>query len=164
MPQTNRIFGDTSAPRSEVHVTTNAGYGSTNTVICRFTNIEENIGTGITYASSATLGDTFTINETGLYAIEYNDQSGRSANTFYAMGVSRNSNQLTTSIASITNSNRLIGLQGSVGPSGANVWSQTAQITLNLNAGDVIRAHNDGNPMVAGSDFISSFRIVKVNN
>lgn len=119
--------------RSSVRVNTTNGNGSTNTVIRRWTNVVENTGSDITYADSATLGGSFTINTTGTYAINYNDAFSASADQFTA---SKNSAQLTTAAASITVSTKL-----------GNGYSPSADIpataggTYNLTAGDVIRAH-----------------------
>ena len=61
-------------PQSMVRLNTANGYGSTNTAIRRFTNTVTNQGADITYADSATLGASFTINTAGVYAIEWGDQ------------------------------------------------------------------------------------------
>jgi hypothetical protein len=76
-----------STPNSEVRLNTVNGFGSTNTMIRRFTNTTINTGTDITYADSATLGATFTINTAGVYAISYSDSFAASAD----MGLSLNS-------------------------------------------------------------------------
>lgn len=56
-----------------VRVYTQNGYGSTNTRIRRWTTVAINQGTDITYADSATLGSSFTINAAGVYACTYAD-------------------------------------------------------------------------------------------
>jgi hypothetical protein len=121
---------------SMVRLNTANGYGSTNTVIRRFTNVVANQGTDITYADSATNGATFTINTNGVYAISYDDSFTAASNS----GISLNSTQLTTSIA-------LINI--------ADVVSQTTHdaanhpynsaATLYLLSGSVIRAHAGAN-------------------
>ena len=58
-----------TASQSMVRLNTSNGYGSTNTVIKRYTNVVTNQGVDITYADSATLGASFTINTAGVYAI-----------------------------------------------------------------------------------------------
>lgn len=117
---------------SMVRLNTANGYGSTNTAIRRFTNVVTNQGTDITYADSAALGATFTINTNGVYAISYNDQfSGASF-----LGVSLNSSQLTTSILSISITDILCN--GST--SGADLPYQVCA-TFYFSAGAVIRAH-----------------------
>jgi hypothetical protein len=123
---------------SVVRVNTANGYGSTNTFIRRFTTIVTNQGSDITYADSATLGATFTINTNGVYAISFSDQFNGSD----FMGISLNSTQLTTSIASITASTRL-----AVTTTATNAnYPGSCGVTLYLNVGDVVRAHTDADP------------------
>ena len=55
---------------SEVRVDTSTGNGSTGNRLKVFSNSNVQ-GTDITYTSDAINGDTFTINETGVYAISY---------------------------------------------------------------------------------------------
>ena len=64
-----------------------------------------NVGTAITYADSATLGATFSVAETAIYALKGEDR--RWAGVFQ-FGVSKNSTQLTTDIYSITAADRLV--------------------------------------------------------
>jgi hypothetical protein len=119
----------------QVRLNTANGYGSTNTQIRRFTNIDENVGSDITYADSATNGASFTINASGVYAISYTDQySGQGS-----VGISKNSNQLTTSINTITASHRI----GFVTTSQANLVNGFTWVGK-LTAGDVIRPHDSG--------------------
>lgn len=154
----------TTAPRSEVWLTGYTGYGSTNTMVPRLSTVQKNIGTGITYATSAAAGDSYTIQETGIYAIRFGTGQRGSTTSAMFIGISVNSAQLTTAIQSITAANRLasqymVWLNGS--------WEGTAEtnVTLNLTAGDVIRPHTDGNSLVAGgSTDLNSFRITKINN
>jgi hypothetical protein len=115
-----------------VQVNTANGYGSTNTRIRRFTNTVANIGSDITYADSNTDGGSFTINTSGYYSISYNDQFNAQSN----FGISVNSTQLTTAIASITQTNIL----SFATTAQANLVSHTSW-TGYLNAGDVVRAH-----------------------
>lgn len=142
------------APRSEIWLYTCNGYGSTNNKIRRFTTIGKNIGSAITLTQSSTNGDSFTINETGVYSISYTDQFTTGSR---AMGISLNSSELTTSIYSITAANR-IAITAS--DSAANLPG-VATVTLNLNAGDVIRAHTNGDASGTNTNY-ESFRIAKV--
>lgn len=54
-----------------LHVAGVLGYGSTNTRVVRFdsSSIQKSLGDAITYIPSATLGDSFKINEAGVYQI-----------------------------------------------------------------------------------------------
>lgn len=131
----NASGGGSLPSDSTVRLHTANGFGSTNTVIRRFTTTVTNTGTDITYADSATNGATFTINTTGRYAIGFTDSSG-SATDF---GISLNSSQLTTGISGITDADRL----SMVTTGGAN-YRGFCGSTLTLTAGDVIRAHTSG--------------------
>jgi len=118
-----------------IRLHTGNGYGSTNTVIRRFTTIVVNTGAGITYADSATLGASFTCTEAGIYSFNYTDVFNAASN----MGLSINSAQLTTDIVSITAANRL----ASATSSNANI-NTFAAITIQLAVGDVVRPHTGG--------------------
>jgi hypothetical protein len=121
------------ASSSSVRVQNSNGYGSTNTMIKRYSNVLDSVGTAITYADSATLGASFTINTTGSYAISITSTGG-ATNTF---GASKNSAQLTTNVASITAADRLV--LGFTGGGNASPGSATVYLT----AGDVVRPHCD---------------------
>jgi len=136
-----------------VVVHTGNGHGSTNNKIRRFTTTMTNTGTAITYADSAANGGSFTINETGFYAIIYRDFYS-AANAQY--GVTVNSAQLTTTITSTAVANRL----GAVGES-AGVAANFSCVER-FTAGDVIRAHTSGTP--DGATDLVKFSIRKVGN
>lgn len=144
--------GANSDANHEVWLYTANGYGSTNTYIRRWTTVGKNIGSAITYADSAGDGGSFTINEAGLYSITYVDQFTSDSN----MGISLNSNQLTTDIATITATHRLLYTHTPV----ANVPT-VAAITLYLNVGDVIRGHTAA-VASGGSPNGETFRIARV--
>lgn len=133
MPAVSGTMSVLPTTPSVVRLNTANGYGSTNTVIRRFTTAVTNQGSDITYADSATLGATFTINTTGIYSVSYTDNF-TAANT---MGISLNSNQLTTVIYSITQSAILMTSQAGSTPNGIS-WTGL------LTAADVIRAHTTG--------------------
>jgi len=109
------------------------GYGSTNTCIRRYTTTQRNNGSAMTLANTAASGMSVTINTPGLYYI-YRQDSTSVTNS--EMGISLNSNQLTTAISTITASNRIVS------PS-YNGTSVSCAIVLRLAANDVIRAHDD---------------------
>jgi hypothetical protein len=137
----------------EIVVTTGSGHGSTNTKIRRFTTTQSSVGTAITYADSSANGGSFTINEAGIYAITFTD--GKSA-TAAQFGISVNSSQLTTSIVSITATDRL----GSTN-NGAGNLHMSMTILASLSSSDVIRAHTDGNPDLTSAAG-TVFRIRKI--
>lgn len=121
--------------QSMVRLNTANGYGSTNTKIRRFTNVVTNQGTDITYADSATLGASFTINVSGVYAIAYSDN----LNAATSVGLSLNSSQLTTDIATITAADRIAYTTTATAS-----YSQQCGVTMYLTATDVVRAHTSG--------------------
>jgi len=133
-----------------VKVTQGNGYGSTNTKVRRYTNTESNVGTAVTYADSATLGASFTINEDGLYAVGIWD--GGAADY---IGVSANSAQLTTNIITINAANRVL-----IGAATASLTG-VASTVLRLSAGDVIRPHDNGT-MTSTTVYTTGFTIRKV--
>lgn len=124
---------DSASQLSTVRVQGSAGNGSINTAIPRFASVVDSSGGDITYADSATLGASFTINTTGVYAMQYTDSwSGGGMN----IGISKNSTQLTTDVGSITAANRV-----ALSTSGAASVPVTAVNTIQCAAGDVIRPH-----------------------
>jgi hypothetical protein len=129
------VSGAVTTPLSYVRLNTTNGYGSTNNKIRRFTNIVNNVGTDITYADSATLGGTFTLNTAGVYSVSCNDQF-TSPNWF---GVSINSTQLTTAITNITTADIL-----AVNITGAASYLNTASATFYAAATSIVRLHTDG--------------------
>lgn len=147
-PKSTGVGGATADSMVRLH--TGNGHGSTNTKIRRFTTLAQPIsGNAITYADSASLGATFTIEEDGVYMMSYNDTNG-GADSF--LGLSLNSTQLTTNIDTITAANRL-----NVSYSKSNNI-QPVSWSGELKKDDVIRAHTDG---VANSS-IASFTISKI--
>ena len=138
--------------QSMVRLHTANGYGSTNTVIRRFTTVVTNQGTDITYADSATLGATFTINTAGVYAISYSDQFVSAS----VMGLSLNSNQLTTVIHIIAAADTL-----NVTTTGGSGWPSCSSHTGYFVPGDVIRAHTSGDT-TGGSPNACQFTITRV--
>lgn len=130
---TSAELGLVKLPSSRVYVHTGNGFGSTATRRRRFTTAAVNTGSNITYADSASNGGTFTINETGLYAITYGDKGSAQ----HGFAISRNS-------------------AGNVNPGSLTVFTQRmAKVTIgaglegvvswtgHLSAGDVAEAIAD---------------------
>lgn len=137
--------------RSMVQLNTANGYGSTNTMIRRFTNVITNQGSDITYADSATNGASFTINTSGVYTISYCD-SFSAANG--VVGASLNSAQLTTSIGAITIANRLaMAVQPAANIETCVSW------TGYIASGSVIRAHTDGSAVGTNQSLFTITRV-----
>ena len=78
-----------------VRLFTGNGFGSTNTKIRRFATIQVYGGTDITITQSSTLGDSFTLNNPGVYAITYGDEGNTGSPQ---QGLTLNSANLTTDI------------------------------------------------------------------
>jgi hypothetical protein len=125
-----------SPGNSAIIVNTSNGFGSTATKIRRFTTTLTSVGSDITYADSATDGASFTINSGGFYAVTYQD-GGEAASSL--IGISINSNQLTTNIGSINAANRLANVYTYLGGGWGVVTIVTRCVT-----GDVIRPHTTG--------------------
>lgn len=137
-----------------VTVHTGNGYGSINTKIRRFTTTLASAGTAITYADSETLGASFTINEAGMYAMSFVEETSGPAQL---PGISLNTSQPTIGIYQINVADRLIF---AFTPVSAGCYPAVSCVAK-LAPGDVIRAHTDGNSIAATS--ATTFRIRKVS-
>jgi hypothetical protein len=131
------------------------GYGSTDNRI-RIYSSATTRGTSITYATSATDGDTFTINDTGLYTISMME-FGTVANATF--GISNNGLG-NADITSLANSNEQLAI--TFMPTAS--YPCSISVTVRLVAGDVIRAHVDGAGAGRpnGTGPMSQFRIVRI--
>lgn len=140
--------------QSMVRVHTQNGSGSTNTAVRRFVTTVTSTGPDITYTDSATLGSSFTINTNGVYSISYADSS--SAPVY--VGLSLNSSQLSTSIDSITQADKLI-----YDDTSANNEIGSVTWVGYLPSGSVVRPH--GQPPMANSAATGRcmFTIVRVS-
>jgi hypothetical protein len=121
---------------SVVRVHTQNGHGSTNTKIARFTTVQTNQGSDITYADDSSLGAKFTINTNGVYSISYTD-SFTAANGYH--GLSLNSTELTTSVFSIAIAT-LLGYSITSTATGGTCMAFTGYFS----AGSEIRPHTSG--------------------
>jgi hypothetical protein len=134
------------APRSSVRVQAGNGRGSTNTSVRRWSTVLETTGSDITYADSATLGGSFTINSGGIFSISASD---RNESGSFESNITKND----TTAALASNVLRYFG--------GASSFAGAGEVTLILQAGDVIRlvgtaANNTG--------VASGFTITKIGN
>lgn len=125
-----------STPASMVRLNTANGYGSTNTKIRRFTNIVTNQGSDITYADSATLGASFTINTNGVYSISHSDQFNV-ANTF---GITNNTTAPTGAISAAVPIGEILCMTSTA----AAAFAGCVSVCIYLPSGSVLRAHGDG--------------------
>ncbi len=128
-------FRNVYAARHSVDSDTGNGHGSTDTKIRRITN-STTVGTAITVANSAGNGNTYTINEEGMYFMSYDDSDSTGGR---AMGISLNSAELTTSVASIVVATKLALTMGI----GANAVGFCSALKR-LSPGDIVRPHTVG--------------------
>lgn len=141
-----------------VVLTTGNGKGSTNTACRRAATVQSSAGTAIVYADSSTDGATLTITEAGDYAIQYRDTFGSGSGNYF--GVTRNSNQLTTTIENITLTHIL-----SVGVNfGAGDSFEASPGVVKLGVGDVIRMNVGGGTMLDNTGVWLYFSIRKIAN
>lgn len=130
----NMPYSMPHAFRDEIILTQGNGFGSASTKIRRYTNNPTAIGTAMTYADSATLGMSVTINEEGMYQVDMQDTTGGGNGAF---GVSVNNTQPTTDISAITTANQV---GWTYNPSTLTAWFSRC---IRLKPGDVLRAHGD---------------------
>lgn len=112
------------------------GFGSTNTAIRRYASSpveHDTLGAYATYADSATLGMSVTINTAGMYFMACGDfNSGGNG----IQGISVNSSSLTSSILNVV----YAGGRRAASQTGTSIVGYCG-VTLYLNATDVVRAH-----------------------
>ncbi len=143
-PQPNAVF-----------VSGGAGYGATNTKVRRFSQSDLNVGTAITYTSNSTNGDSFTINEAGVYAITYEETSS----TTVIFGITVNwSASLSTYVNNQTYANgaRTSNTQAQNGVQSTTSW------TGYLNPGDIVRAMSSAGGTPSTNLYEVQFSIQKV--
>jgi hypothetical protein len=127
------------------------GHGSSSTCIRNYSN-DATVGSGLTGARAAGTGLVVTCNEAGLYGYSISEFGSSGGH----IGASLNSNQLTTGIASITESHRLgFNVYGS-----GNTNNQNGQVHMNI--GDLFRVHTDSSPDGTGANN-TYVRLWKIN-
>jgi len=132
--KTFALVPNVTAAQSMVRLNTANGYGSASICIKRYTNTVTNQGSDITYADSATLGASFTINTNGVYAISISTIAASSP----VSGISLNTTAPATSVANIPVAERLNNGNSSGGNTASCSWIGY------LPSGSVIRPHCDG--------------------
>lgn len=142
---------DTPSKINVIHLHTGNGHGSSSTTVRRFSTTYESIGSAMTYADSSTDGMKITINEDGLYGINYSDTRSGS---LPEVGIVKNPSSLTSSPRAQSNG---LTLAEGFGPSGQWVGVSTV---VHLYAGDIIRAMDSGSN--DGTDNACIFRIEKI--
>lgn len=130
------------------------GHGSTNTAIRKYTNKLTDTGSAMTHnfaTDMATKGLEVTIAEAGIYAASVVDSRASAAGQ---LGLTKNSNQLTTTAGSITSAHILNVLSADTGN-----WVQCSA-TFSAQVGDIIRVHT--NSALDDTGPVSRFRIIQV--
>jgi hypothetical protein len=139
---------------SQVIITGGNGYGSTNTKIRRFTTTQTSTGSDITYADSATLGGSFTINTAGLYAIYTTD---RSSTASQQMGASLNMTSGTSDLGNLSATQILMYTT----TNSATSINTSASRVVRLAVNDVVRAQSAGTLTGIGAETVV-FAIIRV--
>lgn len=132
--------GGGSGTVSEVVLTGTMANASTNTRVITTGTTTKNQGSGITYARSATLGDTFTINEAGVYSVNAVAYGGATV-----MGITVDA----TGFLSTTINNN--GISYANGYRGANPSGGWYSGVLELAQGNVLRFQTDGGSFGGGT-------------
>jgi hypothetical protein len=135
-----------------------AGYGSVGTAIRRFVNLEEKIGSAITYTDSATEGASFLIEEDGIYHLSHTASSDGAQ---VQPGISKNAigSDLSTSFISLSQSKRLVSaLEGSIGQ------DKNAATSVILKKGDIIRPHGTPSSSITTRNSRHQFTISKIGS
>lgn len=122
---------------SQLRLNVMAGYGNaSNDKIPYFTNTVENIGNCHTLTSNNNAtGCVITINRSGKYCFSFSCNFSVATN----MGISLNSNQLTTPVTGITSANVL-----SLTTNSAANYASESNATIFFTKGDIVRPHTDG--------------------
>jgi len=152
--------GLVTLPQGSVFADTHAGsgtggsgvsYGSTNTYVPIFSNATT-VGTSITRASTAAAGDSYTINEAGIYTINFGMGSTSQA---YA-GITKNGDGTTQVYSQSPISKALI-----IGRLDSGTVPGTVSATVACVAGDVIRPHW-GSTLTGSNPTLARFSIIQI--
>jgi len=129
-----------------VSVHTGNDYGSAKTKFRRFTTVDENVGSSITYADSAENGASFTINATGIYSLYYQDVGAD------VHAITRNYSAGTSGPAAVDPSD-IMAISSTTGGAVKSV-SRVSKLT----AGDIVNAHTGGVSSDTSNDVYFSIR------
>jgi hypothetical protein len=135
-----------TAPTDLIIMKQSNSNGSTNTSIRRFVTTTVNTGSAITLAQSSTAGDSFTINNDGIYCITYSDAFNVAGGSQY--GITKNQATLTGTIDGSLDSTLVSSYTHNSGDNDTTTWCGDLVNT------DVIRAAtgstaNSGSPSFA---------------
>lgn len=136
MQRSQGCFGIPKSQINQIRLNTSNGYGSSGTMIRRFLNVGEMFGDVIIYQDDPVWGGSFTVKESGWYAVSYFDNGNAAMN----IGISLNASvsELSTSIVNIGVTPRL-ALARVDSTQVPAFCSWTGYIAV----GGIIRAHTD---------------------
>ncbi len=130
-------YGVPKQSPDEIYMVTGNGYGSTNTLIRRYTTIVKNSGQSITYKDDPVLGGSFVISVPGIYAIQCQDDSTAAAG--FGVSINASAVECATAISVISVQSRVMWVFVDAG----TFASVPGTCITYLNAGDIIRGHAD---------------------
>jgi hypothetical protein len=120
-----------SSVAQEVSVANGTGYGTTGIYARTFGHVLVNTGTAIKYAPNAVNGDSFVINNSGVYAVSYTDGD-----------VSTDDIGISVNLASTTNFSTGWGTAKELCAFEVSNTGGSCSATVHLSQGDVLRAHS----------------------
>lgn len=144
--------------RSEVYVNgISAIASSASSKVVTFDTTIVNLGSAISYIRDTVNGDTFTINENGIYSL-VESLAFTTGNHQHGITINTSGADLTTAMPSVTRANVLTVITN---PTGTDCGAGTS-ITLFLQRGDVIRVQLDGATLSSATPQYTYFRIIRV--
>ena len=147
----NGIITPVTVPRSQIKFRTGAGYGSTNTTVRNYANVDNSLaGSDAVGALSSTLGASVTVNIAGVYCASASDL--RTGGAFTANIAVNN-----TTFSSSGGPTVLMPFGGAGGDPG------TGNVCAYFNAGDVARVLGDSGDANTTTD-LATFVFTKVSN
>lgn len=142
IPASNKIVDPDPEVLSEVWVTGSVGVGSTNSRIWKFSAVQNLEGSAITYVPDAALGDSFVINEDGIYAFQ-SDVGG--ASTFVQIvGWTLNETGVGSTTVDTIPRQFLLSWNLQRGTAAGGVSCETGGVKV-LRKGDILRVHTYDN-------------------
>jgi hypothetical protein len=155
--------GAYATTQSKINLAGTNGIGSTNTTVMRFASVVESIGSDVTLAQDAALGDSFTIQTPGMYAVEFHTTDATLiAESLQQFNLTKNTTVLGGTGASDPNVLDVFN----VVLAGGNFSTVKMTVTDYFDVGDVIRVLVSG--ATTYSDYSTNqgttFKIVRVTN
>jgi hypothetical protein len=138
---------------SKYFVGVGTGSAGTNTAIATFSTVFSSAGVDVTYTADANLGDSFTINKAGVYSVSHTNIFNAISN----MGISLNSNQLSTGVEGITDADAL-----TMTATQASDIATSVSVTLAFDVGDVLRPHCSPGFVHSASNNRAKFSIQRI--